>query len=640
MISFKNYSSTIDELVSGLVHNSAPTSWNVVLPPVFNEHELGVDLVAELRMRSPAPMVAMVSSDEIQDPRSFVMELHRQWSQTYPLPTPPRDTDPPLALQKLQASLPNNRPVVQILKRFHKILDSLDPYILGAIRTAEQAHKLHTLTIAPYDYDELKKRWENRGKLLILSDYGDTHSLRTVEVLSAKEIEDICAENSIPGHITELALRITGGYPTPFNQIIHEWIRAGKPSNPRAIEAKLRSVGEQQMKRLVKNLDRDGETRYRDAVIDLHHRIEPEEVLATLSLHPWRSLLLSEDGLRAEALGHAAVSAAIQDAVNNTAGGSVVANVTVKARLMYSRSQYDVVLRLFEGLEDKLLPQHLKLLRAHARVMSVLYGGEGEEPGIDTNWSSLRMRVREARQALDAARDKIEMAAEIESRYEELDQIANSILSASKDGNRRVVDALAGCVEPGEAKDPNTALLLLLLRLEAGKAVSGDASACHAVMALPEQIFRVWAAWSLKLSYYTVPEGHTGIWEDVGRAWPTGEFVRPPPGGSFNSFQAFAYFALAMALRSPPEHRAALPEPSLKALNKALSILEVRRDSAHALATSNARLRQQLFGLIDRWFDALLALSSTRGRPVLRDELRAHVEPLPVVDEHYATIWS
>ncbi|MDI1484380.1 hypothetical protein [Polyangium sp. y55x31] len=640
MISFKDHQGVVSQLVSGLLHPSVPTSWNVVLPPVFDDAKLSEDIAAELRRQEPAPLIAVLSSDMIDTPFDYVEKLSEQWGATARLPMPTRGTSADAALQRLLMSVPADRPAVQILTRFHKILDSLDQWVLGSVRNAEQAGKLRTLTIAPFDYEELKRRWERRGKLLIASDYGDFHSLKEVELMSPQEIERVCRDRSIPRHLVDFALRHTGGYPMPFRGVIEDWIRHGQPAFKPDVAERLRDTAAQRMAPLVRQLDAPGETRYRDALIDLYQLRDEEadEAFQVLSRHPWDRLLLTEDGLRAEALGRAAVEAAIKESIERRVEVSVAVDIMTKATRMYQRKQYTSAVKLVDTSCNELQrPAYLKLLREHAEIMAKLYGSEEYDPGVDTDWRGLRAKIGEARRVLASFREKVPMCAEIERRYDELDGIASSVTNATRDGNRRVVDFLAGCVD-GTPIDPRTALLLLILRLESGRTISGDASACHAILALPEQVFRVWAMWNLGLSYYTVPQDHEDIWAEVGREWPHETLTRPSSGGHFTSFELFAYFATTMALRATM--KCTMPEQSLRDLAKAMSTLDVRRDAAHALTIPSRRVRTQLFELVDRWFDTLLPSCRGHVEAFSRDELLAYVEPLPVVGEDNVAIWA
>lgn len=638
MIGVKNQDQLVNEVVAGLLHPTYPTSWNLVVPPGFGEDTLGEQIAAKLRTHEPKPFITVLSSDSIQSVTAYVRQLRRQWSETSQIAQPIQDEPADVLLQNLLGLLPTERPVIQVLKRFHKILDSLqEEWVLGALRSAEQNHRLRTVAISPYPHEELKKRWKRRGHIFSNSDYGDTHMTRIVELLSAEEILAICRSKGVPDHVSQYVLSFTGGYPEPFDALIENWIRMGQPPLRPEVRLEFRKTAEQRLRRFVKWLDPLNETRYRDLVIDLHYRVEAETAYDLLSYHPWKRILLDDDGLRAECVGHAAVSAAISEAIDKKAENTITSNVTERARTMYERRQYSTVLRLLEEVEHKTPQVHLQTLRAHASVMSVLYATESSELGVDTDWSRLRRAVKDARKVLEKYREIIPSYSQIESRYDDLEQVSESIIIAMSGGKRRVVDILAGLTGHGTPSDPKTALLLLALKAEAGRAIAGDTSACQSVLALPEQIFRVWVFWRLGVNYYDVPADYDETWQEVKKRWRRGDPTRPQAGEQFSSFALFAYFVLAQLLRNNPNDKATALEPDFQSLDKALSLLDdVRNDSAHALSLTNSKLRSKYFDLIDRWLDGLFSACPER---VSREELLAIIEPLPIVDEHGAVIW-
>src|SRR5437867_5152327 len=163
MIGVRNQDKLVEEVVADLLHPSYPTSVNLIVPPGFGEDKLGGQVAARLRKHSLNPVLAVLSSDEVQGVDMYVRELHRQWSEGVQIPGLAQEETAEAFLRRLLGSLPTTRPTVQILKRFHKILDSLESWVLGLLRRYEHNHKLHTVTISPYSYEELKKRWRRLG---------------------------------------------------------------------------------------------------------------------------------------------------------------------------------------------------------------------------------------------------------------------------------------------------------------------------------------------------------------------------------------------------------------------------------------------------------------------------------------------
>lgn len=636
MIGFRNQTELAAEVAEGLVHETAPSSYNIILPPGFGEDALADQISQRLRAMEPRPLVAVLSSDTVRSVNSYITRLHAQWSETLSIPDVRTNVEADAALKQLLHSLPPSRPTVQIIKRFHKILDSLDRFVLGALREAENLAKLRTVTISLFGYDHLKTRWEHAGRLLLASDYGDTHSVRDIEPLSAPDIiAALRTSGRAPPHVVELAISLTGGYPEPFQAVIERWIRMDKPELLPEVRRALRAEAEQRMRRLVKKLDLPNERRYRDLVVDLHQGVDVENALHLLAHHPWQAVLVGDGGLRAEAIGDAAVSVTIEDAVREQQEGSVPATVLKRARLLYERKQYAATVRLLDAVERPTTPDELKLIHAHARVMAILYADGAGEAGVDTDWGKLKKSVDRARGVLALQSSRIGSASQVEERYLDLESLADRIQRATRDGGPRVVDVLSGF--RSGAADARAALLLLVLKIQAGCALAGNASACQCVLALPEQLFRIWALWALKLDFYQAPADADDTWRCAEGAWPHGLLTRTEPGAQFGSFESFTYFALSRFRDGEAKARSA-PEPDFKSLARALSVLSIRRDSAHAITLANAKMRLQLFQLIERWFEALLA-PCLAHEGFTRDELFAQIEPLPIVDGDGSLLW-
>lgn len=637
MIGFRGQRDLTLEVASGVLHATASTSYNVVLPPGFGQDIFAKDVAEELRRRDPRALIATLSSDNVQSVRDYVTRLHTQWGETVKIPEVRSDVQIDAALKALLHSLPQGRRAVQIVTRFDKILDSLDQFVLGALRDAENLTRLRSVILSPYGYVELKKRWTHGGQVLTASDYGDTHAVREIEPASSEEIMAMLEGNAqVPGHVARFVLELTGGYPAAFRHVVDEWIRRGEPDLRPEIRSHLRAEAERRVRRFVRKLDLPDESHYRDLVLDLHQGVEVEQALLELSHHPWHSALLQEDGLRAEAVGAAAVSAALEDAIGEQRVRDVPAAVLARGRILYERRQYAAAVRLLDAVERTHPTPSIKLLHEHARVMSTLYADDSGEAGIDTDWRRLRRSVQAARRIASDAQLAMKLNPALEDRYGELDTLVERIESASRTGNMRVVDGLAGF--RSEQGDPGTSLLLMALKIRAGKALAGNASACHCVLAVPEQIFRTWALWAIGVNFYKAPEGEEEVWRSVSESWAQGTLAIATPGAEFPSFSSFAHFCLELWTVRHGRQGVA-PEVDRKGLARALGVLSVRRDHAHALALATASTRKQLFELIDRWFNALLAPCKVHGGFTM-EQVVAPIEPLPILDEEGTVVWS
>jgi len=145
MIGFKDQDKLIEEITIGVLHPDYPTCWNVVIPPGFGEDRFCKQLLDSLAGYDPSPMVALLSSDSIRNPDEYINALHREWAKTGPIPSCDLASDVGTRLNRLLDSLPKGQIAVQILSRFHKILDCLDQWILSTLRTAEQAYRIRTV---------------------------------------------------------------------------------------------------------------------------------------------------------------------------------------------------------------------------------------------------------------------------------------------------------------------------------------------------------------------------------------------------------------------------------------------------------------------------------------------------------------
>jgi hypothetical protein len=391
-------------------------------------------------------------------------------------------------------------------------------------------------------------------------------------------------------------------------------------------------------------LDPVEDGQYRDQIINLYHGVEVEAARDAFFNHPWRDVVLDEEGLRAEALGAAALRAALSKPLDSTRQ-SPWYRVTGRAQKLYWRRQYETVVRILDATDLGQWYPHDQLLRVHARIMCHLAGEEGAEfIGEDTDYRRLRRALEEARSLLEAG--GLALAAgdqeKIAARYRELEEVAGAVEAAGGVGGRfrnRLVDVLTGLASP-EHKNPRVASALLLAKFEASRAMAGDASACQSALALPEQLYRTWAWWTLGLSDDHAPSSEDPSWEVVEREWGReGETLRRRgPKGEFASFQVFAFFALARLQSRGAGEELPSPEATFSALRSALSVHEqIRNGRAHSVYRSSRRERNAYFDLIDRWLTAALAVCPD---PVSREELSDLNEPLPVVGAKGVVSWT
>jgi len=644
-IDFHDQAGLVQRLGENLV-GPHPSCWDVVLPPGFGEERFAQQLEEFLRGHSRHPRVAVQGADHSNPTiAEFVRALHWQWEETE---KPPKalDRSASMYLDILLKSLrPSERPIVLVLKRFHKVLDNLEKWVLGKLRREEQNKRLHTVIITPLPLATLKKRWEAQKHYFCTSDYGDSrHTPVTVAPPDPEEVDLLCESLGIFSGVNAYTRQLTGGYPEHFASLLEWWDNQGRPQLTPAVRAEMLKLACGQLNVFLEWLDPLEDGLYRDHVIDLYHGVNTDQAQEAFQNHPWRDIVLDKEGLRAEALGAGALSAALRDTAGRKTFQSPWYDVLERARLLYDRHQYETALRVLGTVDTGRLRPQDRVLQAHARIMVELAGEEGDEHfGGDTNCRRLCHALREAREILTTVALPLSAAdrQKVEGRYGQLEVAAAAISAAGSITGwfqNRLVDVLAGFAGR-EHQNVRGAVLLLLVKAEAGKAIAGDGSACQFVMALPEQIFRTWALWALNLNYYQAPAVDEAMWQIVEFKWlPVhGVVRRATPGNQFPNFFVFTIYALACLQSLPPDRQAVAPEAGFKELQSALSSYEsVRTGNAHGLYQPNKRQRQTYFDLIDRWFTSLLAVCPDR---VTREELLELTEPLPVMNADGSVFW-
>lgn len=620
MIPIADEQLVLSRVVDALLHETFSTSYAVIVPPCFGEDAVGDALVERLQHSDRRPLVASITIDHVATSLGYVQELHRQWSRVVSLgPEPRRGTSSTVALTNMLGAVPSGRPVVQVVRRFGKFLDVLDTQMLGAMRSLESSDKLRSVICSPFTYGDLKRRWAERGKKLLVSDYGDAHRTEIVRPLAKHDALLACAKHGIPNHVAQFIVEQTGGYPELCFGMIGEWTRQYASKGwSNAVKREFAELACQRLERFVEHLDVPGQHEYRTAILDLHYGMATERALTTLDRHPWKESILEDGELRAEAIGPAVVA---------TLRGTQAAAFPL-ARELYANGQYRQARDMIEP-GTTTLPEQLLFLQAQA--MTLLVDPDDGLAGLDTDWKRLRRILAEASDLLasSATGMSVESLTRVRVRYGELTSAADAIANAAK-GGRRVVDTLARVA-------PREAFWLLQLEHKRARAYVRHSAATLAALALPEQIFRMWAQWTLDLDQYQQPADGEAVWAEVQRRWHSGE-VSSSPGKLFPSFDAFAWFALVAAERAnvPVPAR---PESTWEGLTQSLSLLQIRRDQAHSLARCTQDDRRKLFDLIERWMTALLPSCRAHAEPWAIDEFEYLTRPLPLLRDDGELEW-
>ena len=69
----------------------------------------------------------------------------------------------------------------------------------------------------PVNLIELRNRQTAAGKMLTVSNYGDTHATRVVQVCEADTILAAAKREDVVEHVAAFCLQVTGGYPGTFH---------------------------------------------------------------------------------------------------------------------------------------------------------------------------------------------------------------------------------------------------------------------------------------------------------------------------------------------------------------------------------------------------------------------------------------
>ena len=215
-------------------------------------------------------------------------------------------------------------------------------------------------------------------------------------------------------------------------------------------------------------------------------------------------------------------------------------------------------------------------------------------------------------------------------------------MEAARGGSRRIVDSLTSsddCPESARA-----ALTLLLLQLESAKSTRGNTEAISKAISMPEQIFRVWANWALKLDYNSAPDDSTN-WEKTSAAWrdmKKGELRAPEVGAPFPGFLVFACYCVSKLTESTnAELQNHSPFPDIESLKKNQFVFDWRNDPAHASVVFDTKNRNRYLDLTEDWLGKLCQVFPPASLKL--DDIYVNVKPLPVVREDQAVcklVWS
>ncbi|MEI6065145.1 MAG: hypothetical protein WCQ26_11175 [Pseudanabaena sp. ELA748] len=617
-VTFRNRQDVVADLVNSLMDEDALPSWNLQIPPGFGGGEVAHELGRRLDEHQDKPFVAVISAEGLTSPRDLVVRLHSQWSRRDIFQCPAHHDDPEVFLSRLLDACPINRRRIQIVMDFEKILGRLDENILVALRGAEQAGRLQTVTVSMYPYRWIKRAWKREGKMLHASKYGDTHWGRDTAIGPCSVEELTASPSSVPKHVLQFVHTWTGGCPGPFNAVMREWQSMAKADFTNATKLALYEVAVKGFADLAQYLEPDGEDRFRKLVVDLHTRIETTQSYHDIKhYHPWARVILDEKGLSADAFGEAVIQASIERAFLNDSQESEMHAVLRRGTDFYNKGQYDIAQKLLCSIAPTQVSAAYNMTRLHATIMNGLCQGPFGLPCVDSDWKGVLMPIEEARTVAGKVfqdRRRLELLKE---QYDAMSTLASTLLALLKDGVRRAVDHLAGLT--GDVPQRDKAFMLVVLQVEAARGLRGNSFACKAAMELPEQLIRLWAWWCLDVSYYSAPHIEHDLWH-AARAICDNQVVgdAPPAEGTpFRGIAEFECFLKSFFEKQQPCETSS-PWPDDGDLARDCSVFQIRNDPAHAVSVLNAGLRGQLFICIDRWVcvlekDSRLGLSKGRA---------------------------
>jgi hypothetical protein len=629
-----NEEQLINQVVRSLTNRLSVTSWTLVVPPGFGESYVPKQIVKRLQEHESQPRVAFVRADRVQRKYDLLLHLHRQWVDEAQRDEVPDfisrpDADVGSVLNQLGRDA---RKKILVVSRFHKILDWADETILQDLRDAEQVEDIQTAVVSIYPLSWIKDKWRKKGAALLASDYGVEHADRMSEPLEVGEVFEVFKtyeDAPVPGDLIKSAVGWTGGYPELINAVIHDWHTRGRPKLSADVEKGLFQAAVSKVRRLAQELDEEDVNRFRELVTRVHlHRASQNELYQLRRVHPWGEILVDDDGLRADAVGEACLNLHMEDAVRSAATYDAAAAQFDTTLTLYHHRQFEQALQILGKTPSPNDRLEVLVLRNHAKIMDAIYNR-----GVDADWSTVRSTVKEATKLLDRASLRQRDVARLRGRLEELENLAVAAFRVSASSSRRIIDLLSGVAEDDKVTDHRTALTLLLLQLECAKAARGNSDSVRRVLSMPEQVFRVWAWWRLKVNYYRTPANADPTWEAADREWSRRQespLTRSEEGAAFPNTMSFVHFCMARMLEDDEPGENALAR-DFGDLRKQMFVFEWRNDEAHSLSTFSAKSRQKYLDLAERWLDCLCACCPEGA--VNRSGLLHAVEPLPVLQD-------
>lgn len=600
-----------------LLDDSSSNNFTLVVPPGFGEAFIPSELKNRLQRERPNLPVAFVKCDSITDKYALFSSVCRQWC-------PGIDTRDFTSLsQVVKASRkPHDRRVL-ILSRFHKLLDYVDSSVMVELRDLEQAGDIRTVVCCIYSLSWIKREWRERGHPLLSSDYGDVHTVYSYQLPSEQEVRQRL-HSDIPISLASSIIAWTGGVPEHVDAVAKLWLDLGSPAVTSAVEDQLRNTVIEKSDAIARQLDETRESRFLDFVVDLWLPPGNTHSASKLLPHPWATFLVRDRDIASEAIGEACFRIKTQRVLKQKVGSDLLSEQLRFARTAYERRQFAQAYEITAGLVKIDRSPETIILEQHSSIMSRLVNS-----GVDVDWEGMQVAVEKLQGLIASIIPRQVDRQRLNDRYQDiatLCRIINRIRRDSK-GSRRIVDELS--------KDRSAraaTLAILFLAYSNAEATRSCTEAVTKVMALPEQIFRIWALWNLELDYDSIPSDRLDVWNVAKREWSEikGGILNIPAAESpFPGFLVFAFFAVA-AMKDCPEICERAPISSFEALSEKQFVFDWRNDPAHAIVVFSRKNRDRFLAEVKHWLECLCRASGESDLSLAT--MQEVFSPLPLLE--------
>ncbi len=288
---------------------------------------------------------------------------------------------------------------------------------------------------------------------------------------------------------------------------------------------------------------------------------------------------------------------------------------------------------------DPQSPEFL-IARAHSNVLATL--DTIEMPGQHSDWTSLNIALIQAEKTLKGLKLKPAVVEELREAYGPFRSFTSDLVAAAKiatqEHDDRIVDVLVGLL--GKAKgSPESLICLLEMMFREAKQMPGHGVAVCGALPLPEQLFRIWAFWTVNTNYYSYShsaDASDDAWERANDEWNRGSSEKrvldqPHDGEDFKTFRSFAYYCMALAIDDPNLSGDVIVEGGFDDLRRRLGFLASCRDPrAHAICSTRDQTRETFFEVSDKWFQAVR--QSADSLELIGLNYGTTLFPLPLLD--------